>query len=465
MPVPIKTLFIVVLSFISLLVPAIFAPKTSFAVVKVECKDKFSSYVQSTDFPDEIAVGKGFSVTVKFTPKADTSFQYYVNAIQYGKGIGDIRIGDISVKSTNKQTIPADSTINFSMEDSNKVHIGPFKVILMHSEGILEGEEVCSLGTVNYFDEEFNKSDCNISMPDNVQQDNPFDFYFYKTDYPNLKQKIYFYRKSDINIGLLPKGIVYLESDKDKIIRNYISASPVYDSGDLPTNPAGATGITISYNNAGGNRLNGGEYIAVAEVRKDLGKTVGGEIQVGVPPKPTIVIKDKHYVLYCSYHPFTVSTEATSPITTDGTPLVAAGSGGIIGGGVVKTQNCLDRLKNDPLKNVKCVEGGGKPIDECNTADPDNPGIVTAFGCLHTNPMSLVKDLIKLALGISGGLAFLMMVLGAYQMLTSAGNPDTLNAGRERLTSAIIGLLFVIFSILLLQIIGADILKIPGFNR
>ncbi|MBI2019655.1 hypothetical protein HYS95_03245 [Candidatus Daviesbacteria bacterium] len=101
---------------------------------------------------------------------------------------------------------------------------------------------------------------------------------------------------------------------------------------------------------------------------------------------------------------------------------------------------------------------------QCGTSnDPDGPGIGTAIGCLHTNPPSLVKDLFKFLIGIGGGLAFLMMLLGAFQMITSGGNPDTLKAGRERLTSAVIGLLFIIFSILFLKIIGVDILKIPGF--
>ena len=67
-------------------------------------------------------------------------------------------------------------------------------------------------------------------------------------------------------------------------------------------------------------------------------------------------------------------------------------------------------------------------------------------------------------IGIGGGVAFLMMLLGAFQMMTSAGNPETLNAGKERLTSAVIGLLMVIFAVLLLQIIGWGILKIPGFG-
>lgn len=112
----------------------------------------------------------------------------------------------------------------------------------------------------------------------------------------------------------------------------------------------------------------------------------------------------------------------------------------------------------------------GKIIGVCNDPadknyDPKNPGIVTAIGCIHTNPAEFAQDLLRFLLGISGGVAFLMMLLGAFQMLTSAGNPDTLRAGRERLTSAVIGLLIVIFSVLLLQIIGFDILRIEGFGR
>lgn len=102
-------------------------------------------------------------------------------------------------------------------------------------------------------------------------------------------------------------------------------------------------------------------------------------------------------------------------------------------------------------------------VTPCDSSS-DNPGIQTAIGCIHTSPVGFVKDFLKFALGISGGLAFLMMLLGSFQMLTSAGNPDTLSAGKERFTSAIIGLLLVIFSILLLQIIGVDILGIPGFK-
>ncbi len=50
-------------------------------------------------------------------------------------------------------------------------------------------------------------------------------------------------------------------------------------------------------------------------------------------------------------------------------------------------------------------------------------------------------------------------------MITSAGNPDTLKAGQDKFTNAIIGLLIIIFSVLLLQFIGTDILNLPDFGR
>ena len=112
---------------------------------------------------------------------------------------------------------------------------------------------------------------------------------------------------------------------------------------------------------------------------------------------------------------------------------------------------------------VNPVSGGGI---QCGT--DAEPGISTAIGCIHTEPKALVTDLLKFATAISGGLAFLLMLLGAFQMITSAGNPDTLHAGRDRFTSAIIGLLIVIFSILLMQILSIDILglgKFGGFGK
>ena len=50
-------------------------------------------------------------------------------------------------------------------------------------------------------------------------------------------------------------------------------------------------------------------------------------------------------------------------------------------------------------------------------------------------------------------------------MITSQGNPETVKKGQDQFSSAVIGLLFIIFSVLLLQFIGVDILSLPGFGK
>jgi len=66
---------------------------------------------------------------------------------------------------------------------------------------------------------------------------------------------------------------------------------------------------------------------------------------------------------------------------------------------------------------------------------------------------------------MGGGIALLMIIFGAFQMMTSAGNPEKLNEGKELVSAAVAGLMFIIFSVFLLKLIGQDILAIPGFGK
>lgn len=130
--------------------------------------------------------------------------------------------------------------------------------------------------------------------------------------------------------------------------------------------------------------------------------------------------------------------------------------------GSVPTSATKKACSEEEIRQGKCNSAAGK---QCVTSDPTNPAISTAIGCIHTNPAILISDLFKFLLGISGGLAFLMMLLSGIQMIVSQGNPQALATAKGRFTSALIGLLFVIFSMLLMQIIGFDILKLPGFAK
>jgi len=153
-------------------------------------------------------------------------------------------------------------------------------------------------------------------------------------------------------------------------------------------------------------------------------------------------------------------------------------------------ETCDASCKGQPLRyrceNKICIEDPEGPYQgyvDCETScteglpplwedelDPTcsiygGKGIDTAIGCIPIeNTNSLIGFILRWAVGIGGGIAFLLIVFAGFQIMTSAGNPERLQAGRELLTSAIAGLILLIFSVFILRIIGIDILKLPGFG-
>jgi hypothetical protein len=69
-----------------------------------------------------------------------------------------------------------------------------------------------------------------------------------------------------------------------------------------------------------------------------------------------------------------------------------------------------------------------------------------------------------LILSVIGGIAVILIILSGYRLMISQGNPENIKNAKEQLTAAIIGLLFIIFSLVILQVIGVNILGLPGFN-
>lgn len=91
-------------------------------------------------------------------------------------------------------------------------------------------------------------------------------------------------------------------------------------------------------------------------------------------------------------------------------------------------------------------------------------GINTALGCIPVTQTGFFDAFFRLGIGIAGGIALLLILYGGLQMMLSAGNPEHLNEGRELVTSAIFGLLLIIFSVFILRVIGVNILGLPGFS-
>lgn len=92
-------------------------------------------------------------------------------------------------------------------------------------------------------------------------------------------------------------------------------------------------------------------------------------------------------------------------------------------------------------------------------------GINTAVGCIPINDTNaFISFILKWAIGIGGGIAFMLILVSGFQIMTSSGNPEKLQAGKELMTSAIAGLIMLIFSVFILKVIGVDILGLNKFG-
>lgn len=102
------------------------------------------------------------------------------------------------------------------------------------------------------------------------------------------------------------------------------------------------------------------------------------------------------------------------------------------------------------------------PGDWCGK---DGKTCKTAIGDIPTDTTSFINKLFGAILSISGVIAVLIIMLSGYKIMISQGEPQKVEGAKETITAAIIGLLFIIFSLIILQTIGVDILHIPGLGK
>lgn len=106
----------------------------------------------------------------------------------------------------------------------------------------------------------------------------------------------------------------------------------------------------------------------------------------------------------------------------------------------------------------------------CAASEVDAKGnckkVATGLGfSINTDVGGFITSLLGLILSLSGGIAVLLIIISGYRLMISQGNPEKIQPAREQLTAAIVGLLFIIFSLVIIQVIGYDILHIPGFGQ
>lgn len=101
----------------------------------------------------------------------------------------------------------------------------------------------------------------------------------------------------------------------------------------------------------------------------------------------------------------------------------------------------------------------------------------TMIGCINTNfggtsegftsssaAGSVIQRLLTVIFSIAGGIAFLYFIYGSFLILTTQNDPERLNHGKRVIIGSLIGVAFTLSSVFILNLIGNNILKIPGFG-
>lgn len=89
----------------------------------------------------------------------------------------------------------------------------------------------------------------------------------------------------------------------------------------------------------------------------------------------------------------------------------------------------------------------------------------TALGRIEATPQGFLKTVLSLGIGIAGLIAFILLLYGGFQIVTSQGNAEKVQNGQAIITSAIVGLLFILASVFLLGFIGGNLIGIPQFRN
>ncbi len=86
----------------------------------------------------------------------------------------------------------------------------------------------------------------------------------------------------------------------------------------------------------------------------------------------------------------------------------------------------------------------------------------TVFGCVRADASSFIfRFFFNFFSYIAGGFAALLLIYAAFLYMTSAGDSEKVKKAQSLITAVISGILFIIFSIMIMKFIGVSLLGIP----
>jgi hypothetical protein len=134
---------------------------------------------------------------------------------------------------------------------------------------------------------------------------------------------------------------------------------------------------------------------------------------------------------------------------------------------MINEVNSLEGVKNEDKNSILLkIDGLIKERDrciQCTTFDESNKstGYYTGIGCINTTFNGFIGQALRFGFGLTGIFMSGNIIFASFQIQMGKGDPKLIQTAQGRITSAIYGILLIIFAIFFLEFIGV---KILGFN-
>lgn len=101
-----------------------------------------------------------------------------------------------------------------------------------------------------------------------------------------------------------------------------------------------------------------------------------------------------------------------------------------------------------------------EPTDQSCINCVGKGGIWIAIGCVDPTPVGIMTRLVQTGIGVMGGVALLQIMYAGLMYQT--GNKEKIAKARSQIDATLIGLAVLVFSILILEVIGVNILDVTS---
>lgn len=128
------------------------------------------------------------------------------------------------------------------------------------------------------------------------------------------------------------------------------------------------------------------------------------------------------------------------------------------------TQKCCNRFTSLCEAANNCPGSAGMDeYDLCYACMCEQGGTWTDLGCINTRSVNgIIISVVRIIFGVIGGIALILMISVGY--LYQTGNTENIEKAKKRVIALFSAIIFLVFSVLLLRIIGVNILDVttPG---